>query len=175
MSLTLVVALRLPCFAALFCLRVLRVFEGCGHLVYQAHLDPSQSCVFLLVARKLSSALRLPQDTLASVLAFPGHSLYFQMCSDHHEGSWTFGQLTTSSTFSRKFSWCFQCMPLAVKDVFFSVRDCLSIAVLFLSPSASWLHILVHFLSNLNADLCFYAGKISPCQFQLSFPPALAL
>lgn len=40
------------------------------------------------------------------------------------------------------------------------------------SPSSvSWLHVLVHFLSNLNAGLCFCAGELALCKFQLSFPP----
>lgn len=109
--------------------------------------------------------------------AFPGRSLFFQMCSDHHEGSWTLGQLTTSSTFSRRsvLQLVFSVLAVGCQGRIFSVRGWLSVAVLSLSPSVSWLHILVHFLSNLNAELCLYAGKISPCQFQLSFPPAVKL
>lgn len=125
--------------------------------------------------RKLSSASRLPiSKHPAGVLALPGHSLHFQMCSDRREGSWSLGQLTASSTFSRTFIWCFWCMLLSVRDVF-SLRGGSQWQSCPSPPSVSWLHVLVHFLSNLNARLGFCAGDIAPCKFRLSFPPLLAL
>lgn len=97
------------------------------------------------------------------------------MHSDHQESSWTLGQLATPFGFLPKAPWAFLALAVGSQGCFFSGRGWLSIAVLSLFPSASWPHSLVRFLSNLNAELCFYAAKISPCQFQLSFPPASAL
>lgn len=63
----------------------------------------------------------------------------------HHEGGWTLGQLTTSSAFSRRFSWCFQCTPLAIRDAcFFAVRDWL-LPVCLASDPASFSFLLVRF------------------------------
>lgn len=108
--------------------------EGSASVGGSQHIFPFlRAAYFPSGTRKQPSASQLP----ISMSPVPSPSpdigpLHFQMCSGHWEGSWPLGQLTTPSTFSRTFSWCFWCMPLAASDVF-SLRGRLPAAVLSLS------------------------------------------
>lgn len=79
------------------------------------------------------------------------------MCYDHRECSWTLGQLTTSSTLSRRLGGVFGAYHWLLL-MYFPLRGWLSDAAMFLAP-VYWLHV-AHFLSDLHANLYFHAGKI---------------